>query len=40
MGPALPVEYFVNDLQWAQYDWEVNVPMGSNGPSIGDGIFG
>src|ERR1700761_7563963 len=25
---------FVDDLQWAQYDWEVNVPMAFNGPSI------
>src|ERR1700761_1600984 len=34
MGPALPAEYVVDDLQWAQYDWEVNVPMAFNGPSI------
>ena len=28
------VEYFVNDIQWAQYDWEVNIPMALNGHSI------
>ena len=34
MGPMSLVEYFVDNIQWAQYDWEVNVPMALNGPSI------
>ena len=25
---------FVDDLQWAQYDWEVNILMALNGPRI------
>ena len=34
MRPVLLLEYFVDNLKWTQYDWEVNVLMALNGPSI------
>jgi hypothetical protein len=33
-APSVAAGIFVHDLEWTQYDWEVNVPMALNGPSI------
>jgi hypothetical protein len=33
-GPVLPVDQLVDDLEWAQYNWQVTLPMALNGPSI------
>jgi hypothetical protein len=34
MGPALPVDQLADDLEWAQYNCQVTLPMALNGPSI------
>jgi hypothetical protein len=33
-GPVLLVDQLVNDLEWAQYNWQVTLPMVLNGPNI------